>query len=148
MELPKAYRVVARFGAVSSTGDPDGEIRETGVIPSGPLELPTGQIRQRPPAYSAVKVGGERAYRRARRGEEVVVPERFVTVHRFTELWRREDRAELEVECSSGTYVRSLVADLGDAYCESLRRTAIGPFSIEQAGKLMTVEEALGHLPE
>jgi len=147
MELPKTYRVVARFGAVSSTGDPEGEITETGVVPSVPLELPSGQIRQRPPAYSAVKVGGERAYRRARRGEEVVVPERFVTVHRFSQIWRHDDRAELEVECSSGTYVRSLVADLGDAYCESLRRTAIGPFSVEQAGLLMSVEEALGHLP-
>jgi tRNA pseudouridine55 synthase len=95
-----------------------------------------------------VKVGGERAYKRARRGEEVVVPERFVTIHRFVELWRRSDRAELEVECSSGTYVRSLVADLGDAYCESLRRTAIGPFSVDEAGTLMSVDEALGRLPE
>jgi tRNA pseudouridine55 synthase len=130
--LRKTYRVVARFGAVSTTGDRDGEITETGAVP-GELDLPTGEIRQRPPAYSAVRVGGERAYRRARRGEEVEVPPRLVTVHRFEQLWRRGDRAELEVECSSGTYVRSLVADLGDAYCEELRRTAIGPFTVEEA---------------
>jgi tRNA pseudouridine55 synthase len=131
--LRKTYRVVARFGAVSTTGDPDGEITETGEVPGGELALPSGEIRQRPPAYSAVRVGGERAYKRARRGEEVEVPPRIVTVHRFDQLWHRGDRAGFEIECSSGTYVRSLVADLGDAYCEELRRTAIGPFSVEEA---------------
>lgn len=133
MEQPKTYRVVARFGAVSSTGDRDGEIVRTGVMPRQELELPTGQIRQRPPAYSAVKVGGERAYRRARRGEQVEVPERLVTVHRFELLEMRGDTASFEIECSSGTYVRSLIAGLGDAYCEELRRTRIGPFSVEEA---------------
>ena len=123
MELRKTYRTVARFGAVSSTGDREGEIAETGIVPTGPLELPTGEILQRPPAYSAVKVGGERAYRRARRGEEVEMPPRHVTVHRFEELRREGERAEYEIECSSGTYVRSLIADLGDAYCVELRRT-------------------------
>jgi tRNA pseudouridine55 synthase len=148
MALPKAYRVIARFGAVSSTGDPEGEIVETGVSPPDPLDLPTGEIRQRPPAHSAVKVGGERAYRRARRGEEVELPERTVTVHRF-ECCRREDgRAEFEIECSSGTYVRSLIADLGDAYCETLRRTRIGPFSVEEAdeGKPIPIADALARL--
>jgi len=141
--LPKTYRAVARFGAVSTTGDPEGEITETGVMPEGPLELPVGDITQRPPAYSAVKVGGIRAYKRARRGEEVVLPERLVTVDRFEQLWRRRDRAEFEIECSSGTYVRSLIADLGDAYCESLRRTAIGPFSVEDAGSLLRLTDAV-----
>jgi tRNA pseudouridine55 synthase len=146
MGLPKVYRVVARFGAVSTTGDPDGVITETGVVPGDDLELPTGEIRQRPPAYSAVKVGGVRAYKLARRGEDVQVPERLVTVHRFEQLWRRDDRAEFEIECSSGTYVRSLIADLGDAYCESLRRTAIGPFTVEQAGTFLSVADALGRI--
>jgi tRNA pseudouridine55 synthase len=146
MSLPKVYRAVARFGAVSTTGDPEGELTETGVVPPDPLELPTGEIRQRPPAYSAVKVGGVRAYRRARRGEEVEVPERQVTVHRFEQLWRRDDRAEFEIECSSGTYVRSLIADLGDAYCEALRRTAIGPFAVDEAGALLSLAEALARI--
>jgi tRNA pseudouridine55 synthase len=147
MALPKTYRVVARFGAVSNTGDPDGEITETGSVPPpGPLDLPTGTIWQRPPVYSAIKIRGVRAHRRARRGEEVEMPPRQVTVHRFEEVWRASDRAELEVECSSGTYVRSLVSDLGDAYCERLRRTAIGPFEVEEAGALMALDDALGRL--
>lgn len=146
MELPKTYRAVARFGAVSTTGDPDGDVTETGRIPPDPLELPVGEIRQRPPAYSAVKVGGVRAYKRARRGEDVEVPERQVTVYRFDQLWRRDDRAEFDIECSSGTYVRSLIADLRDAYCESLRRTAIGPFSVDDAGTRLPLDDALAQI--
>jgi len=150
MALPKTYRAVARFGAVSTTGDPEGEITETGVPPPEELVLPVGEVRQRPPAYSAVKVGGERAYRRARRGEHVDIPERTVTVRRFEQLRREGERAELEIECSAGTYVRSLVADLGDAYCEELRRTRIGPFRVEDADPdaIVPLNDALAFLPE
>lgn len=153
MALPKTYEVVARFGAVSTTGDPEGEITETGAVPEGDLHLPTGVVRQTPPAYSAVKVGGRRAYTLARAGEEVVLAEREVTVTRFEERWRDGDRRAFVVECSSGTYVRSLIADLGDAYCTELRRTAIGPFSVEDAGpphdlgSLVGLQEALSFLP-
>lgn len=135
MELPKTYETIARFGAVSSTGDSEGEIVATGRAPTGDLALPTGVLRQRPPAYSAIRVDGERAYARARRGEAVELPEREVVVHAFEELWREDDgaRRAFRIRCSSGTYVRSLVADLGDAYCEELRRTAIGPFAIADA---------------
>ncbi len=133
MGARKTYRARARFGAISTTGDPDGEITETGVLPAGKLELPTGELRQRPPAYSAVRVGGVRAYVRARRGEQVEPAERLVTVHRFEVLERTAAEAEFEIECSSGTYVRSLIAALGDAYCTALRRTAIGPFAVEEA---------------
>lgn len=133
MELRKRYETTAVLGATSSTGDPEGEIVHTGRIPPSPPPLPTGQIRQRPPIYSAVKVKGERAYRRARRGETFEMPERTVTIYRFQELWRAAERAAYEIECSSGTYVRSLIADLGDAYCETLRRTAIGPFAVDEA---------------
>jgi tRNA pseudouridine55 synthase len=143
MGLPKRYETVACLGARSSTGDTEGEITHTGVMPPDPLELPTGAIRQRPPMHSAVKIGGERAYRRARRGESFEMPERIVTVHRFAQLWREpagEDgtpaRAAFEIECGSGTYVRSLVADLHDAYCLELRRTAIGPFEVRDAATL------------
>jgi tRNA pseudouridine55 synthase len=148
MEQRKTYRVRARFGAVSTTGDRDGAITETGVHPPRPLTLPTGQIRQRPPVYSAVKVGGRRAYERARRGEEFEVPERFVTVHRFDCLADGGEEAEFEIECSSGTYVRSLVADLGDAYCTELRRTAIGPFGVDEAdaNKPIPLADALARL--
>lgn len=148
MALPKTYVVEARFGATSTTGDRDGEIEETGVVPPEPPPLPSGEIRQRPPAYSAVKVGGERAYKRARRGEAVEVPERLVTVHRFECLTWDPPAATYEVECSSGTYVRSLIADLGDAYCTELRRTAIGPFGVEEAasGEAIPLSDALARL--
>jgi tRNA pseudouridine55 synthase len=132
VELPKTYEVVARLGARSSTGDPEGEIEETGVVPS-PLVLPLGVLRQRPPAYSAVKVDGERAYARARRGEAVEPAAREVTVFEAEERARRGDVVDLRFVCSSGTYVRSLVADLGDAYCLELRRSAIGPFTTDGA---------------
>jgi tRNA pseudouridine55 synthase len=133
MELPKRYETVASLGATSSTGDTEGEIVETDRLPSDPPPLPTGEIRQRPPRHSAVKIGGERAYKRARRGEEFELPERIVTVYRFEQLWRKGRRAGFEIECSAGTYVRSLIADLNDAYCLELRRTAIGPFEARDA---------------
>jgi len=149
MALPKTYRATARFGAVSSTGDPEGEITETGVLPREPLPLPTGEVRQRPPAHSAVKVDGERAYRRARRGEAVETAERTVTINRFELLRREGDTAEFEIECSSGTYVRSLIADLGDAYCTALRRTAVGPFDVAAADgrTVIGLDAALAFLP-
>jgi tRNA pseudouridine55 synthase len=146
MALPKRYETVARLGWTSSTGDPEGEIAR-GREPS--LDLPTGTIRQRPPAYSAVKVGGRRAYALARRGEAVELPEREVQVARFELLWRDGERAGFAIECSSGTYVRSLVADLGDAYCLELRRTAIGPFDVADAGdeRIVPLDDALAFLP-
>jgi tRNA pseudouridine55 synthase len=186
MELRKRYETVARLGAVSSTGDTEGEITETGRLPPDPPLLPTGEIRQRPPVYSAVKIGGERAYRRARRGEQFEMPERIVSVYRFEQLWRADadpahntqpdppdacttlpggsepalERAGYEIECSTGTYVRSLIADLNDAYCLELRRTAIGPFDVRDAvtpprrgepwpdPPLIPLDQALARLPK
>ncbi len=128
MALRKTYRATARFGAFSSTGDPEGELVATGAVPDGDLRLPTGAVRQRPPAFSAVKLAGHRAYALARAGVELELPERTVHVYRFEECWRAADRRAFLIECSSGTYVRSLIAELGDAYCEQLRRTRIGPY--------------------
>jgi tRNA pseudouridine55 synthase len=133
MALPKTYEVLAALGARSTTGDPEGEIVQTGVFPASPLVLPQGLIRQRPPAYSAVKVDGERAYARARRGEVVELAEREVEIFDARELSREGDRVSLRIVCSSGTYVRSIVSDLGDAYCLELRRSAIGPFDVADA---------------
>jgi tRNA pseudouridine55 synthase len=149
MALPKTYEATARFGAVSTTGDPEGEITETGVLPAGDLKLPTGPIIQRPPAYSAVKVGGRPAYKLARAGENVELPEREVEIHRFEERWRERDRRGFVIECSSGTYVRSLIADLGDAYCEQLRRTRIGAFRVDDADpdRQLDLNDALAFLP-
>jgi tRNA pseudouridine55 synthase len=145
MALPKRYETLARLGWVSTTGDPEGEI-SPGRMPA--LDLPTGTIRQRPPAYSAVKVGGQRAYALARRGETVELREREVEVSRFDLLWRDGERAAFAIECSSGTYVRSLIADLGDAYCLELRRTGIGPFDVADADpeRIVGLDDALAFL--
>jgi tRNA pseudouridine55 synthase len=149
MALPKRYEVVARFGATSSTGDPEGEIIATGRVPGGELELPAGRLRQRPPAYSAVKVAGRRAYELARAGKPATLAEREVEVHRFAERWRDGDRRAFVIECSSGTYVRSLIADLGDAYCERLRRVRIGAFDVADADpqRPLPLPEALDFIP-
>jgi tRNA pseudouridine55 synthase len=146
--LPKTYVATARLGWHSSTGDPDGELTDTGRIPER-LELPTGQVTQRVPMTSAVRVGGERLYRKAHRGERVTTPERRVEVHRAELLEHTTERALFEIECSTGTYVRTLIETLEDAYCESLRRTAIGPFRVEEASEEpVAVDEALARLPE
>ncbi|WP_320670986.1 tRNA pseudouridine(55) synthase TruB [Patulibacter defluvii] len=141
MALGKEYETVARLGATSTTGDPEGEVTVSGRIPPDPPPLPTGLVRQRPPAYSAVKVDGVRAYRRARRGEQLDLPEREVTVSAFEQTWRDGDRAAFRIACSSGTYVRSLIADLDDAYCLELRRTAIGPYRVDDAQDLDAAPE-------
>ncbi len=183
MELPKRYETVARLGATSSTGDTEGEITLTGLLPPDPPPLPTGEIRQRPPRHSAVKIDGERAYKRARRGEDFEMPERIVTVYRFAQTWREPERgsaptadtggsaaasepapglerAGYEIECSAGTYIRSLISDLGDGYCVELRRTAIGPFEVTNAiappargqswpqPPLIALDQALATLPK
>jgi tRNA pseudouridine55 synthase len=148
LPLPKTYIATARLGWRSSTGDPDGELTETGRLPER-LELPTGRVTQRLPMTSAVKVGGERLYRRAHRGEAVDTPEREVEVRRAELLESDEGRARFEIECSSGTYVRSLIETLDDAYCEELRRTAIGPLRLEDvAAEPIAPNEALAFLPE
>jgi tRNA pseudouridine55 synthase len=137
--LPKTYLATARLGWRSSSGDPDGELTETGRVP-GSLELPTGTVRQRVPMTSAVRVGGERLYRKARRGETVETPLRDVEIYRAELLGHDSESARYEIECSSGTYVRTLVETLGDAYCSELRRTAIGPFRVEDVGEEVSVE--------
>jgi tRNA pseudouridine55 synthase len=148
MALPKTYEAVARLGWRSTTGDPEGELVETGKLPES-LSIAVGEQLQRPPAFSAVKIGGERLYEKARRGEVAEAPPRKIHVYRSEVLNKSGERAELLIECSSGTYVRQLVADLGDAYCEELRRTAIGPFELTDAdpGRIVPLADALSFLP-
>jgi tRNA pseudouridine55 synthase len=144
--LPKTYLATARLGWTSSTGDPDGELTETGIVPDS-LELPTGTVRQRVPMTAAVRVGGERLYKKAHRGETVTTPERDVEVHRAELLSSGDGFAHYEVECSAGTYVRTLVETLGDAYCSDLRRTAVGPFRVEDAGREVPITAVAELLP-
>ena len=148
MALPKRYETVARLGWTSTTGDPEGEVAR-GRMPPEPIVPPTGLIRQRPPAYSAVKIDGERSYAKARRGEAVELPEREVEVTRFEALWREGERAAFAIDCSSGTYVRVLISSLGDAYCLELRRTGIGPFQVADANpeRIVALGDALAFLP-
>lgn len=147
MDLPKTYEATARLGWVSSTGDPDGDLVETGRVPEDPT-LPIGPISQMVPMTSAVKVDGRRLYKLAHRGEHLQDrPVREVTVHRAERLARGPEEARFEVTVSSGTYVRTLIETLDDAYCSALRRTAIGPIGIERAGDLLDPAEALSFMP-
>jgi tRNA pseudouridine55 synthase len=160
--LPKAYRTEVLFGVTSTTGDPTGELSDTGrrageAAVRAALPDLTGEIRQTVPAFSAVKVAGERLYRRARAGEEVDLPERTVCIDRL-ELLRFDEaaqEAELVVECSSGTYVRQVVADLGElsgagAHCTTLERTRVGPFQLADVDPqgMLSLSQALDFLPE
>jgi tRNA pseudouridine55 synthase len=144
--LPKTYLATARLGWRSSTGDSDGELTETGRLPES-LELPTGTVRQQVPMTSAVRVGGERLYKKAHRGEVVDTPARDVQVHRAELLSSEGEYAHFEIECSAGTYVRTLVETLGDAYCSDLRRTAVGPFRVEDAGEELAAERVAELVP-
>jgi tRNA pseudouridine55 synthase len=150
-----------RFGVTSDTGDPTGTLEDTGARAAEAavreaLTRLTGEIEQRVPAYSAVKVEGVRLYRRARAGEAVSGPVRTVRIDRLELVSFDEaaQEADLVVECSSGTYVRQLVADLGElsgagAHCTALERTRIGPFELADADpeRVLSPNEALAFLP-
>src|SRR5687768_13424069 len=146
MPLRKTYLATARLGWRSTTGDPDGELTETGRTPAD-LSLPTGTVRQRLPMTSAARVDGERLYKKAHRGEAVETPEREVQVYRADLIESGPGRANYEIECAAGTYVRTLVETLEDAYCSDLRRTRIGELSVEDAGTELTAAEALAFMP-
>jgi tRNA pseudouridine55 synthase len=145
MPLPKTYLATARLGWRSTTGDPDGDLTETGRVPKD-LTLPTGTVRQRLPMTSAARVGGERLYKKAHRGEEVATPEREVRVYRADLIDSDSERARYEIECAAGTYVRTLIEELEDAYCSELRRTRIGDLSVDDAGAELSPAEALAFM--
>ncbi len=143
----KTYDVTAQLGIRTSTLDAEGEVTSRQPVAVTPVEIRAaaarfvGEIDQIPPAVSAIKVGGERSYKRAARGEEVALEPRRVTVHAFDVLRCAPDAFDARVVCSTGTYVRSLVADVGDAlgcgaHVAHLRRTAIGDLSVRDAMKL------------
>jgi tRNA pseudouridine55 synthase len=146
----KLYRAVVQLGVRTSSDDLEGDVlerRSPPVLDTGALEEALagfrGEILQRPPAVSAVHVGGERAYARARRGELVELPPRPVTIHSLQLLgWDpAEARLELEVRCSAGTYIRSLARDLGEhlgcgAALARLRRTETLGFDLSTAVNL------------
>ena len=160
----KAYRATVCFGATSTTDDLEGELTPSaGPAPTreaveAALPAFRGEIVQTPPAYSAIKVAGRRAYAMARAGEKPRLPSRRVEIDRLEMTsWNAEDPsrpiAELEVECSAGTYVRALARDLGaalssGAYLGALTRTASGPFRLDDAVPLDEVRRAAADGPE
>ncbi len=150
----KRYRATVCFGSSSTTDDLDGELTPAGgrqldadAVRTA-LDAFRGEIRQRPPAYSAIQIGGRRAYALAREGAPVELPDRTVTIHELELVaWNSDDPARpiavIDVGCSAGTYVRALARDLGAnlgsaAYLGALVRTASGPFRLEDA---VTLEE-------
>ena len=135
--LDKRYVTEIDLTRLTSTGDPEGEVLESRAPPGGDelgeqLERLRGEIELPIPAASAVKIGGERAYRLARRGVEVEMPVRRSTVHALDVIAYTGERVTLDVHVSSGTYIRSLAIALG-GHCATLRRTEIGPFSVADA---------------
>lgn len=153
MATDKRYTTTIDLSAFTTTDDREGERREIAVDepPSrAAIEnvLPrfTGTIMQRPPAFSAVKIGGRRAYKLARGGQQVEIPAREVIVHSVDIVRYNWPRLEIAMHCEKGVYVRSLARDIGLAlgtggHCLSLRRTAVGPFDESMAVKLDDVPQ-------
>ncbi len=163
-DFPKTYEGTARLGITTTTLDAEGEVTSTAEVSASrdqvlrAMAALTGESMQRPPAYSAVKVGGRKLYEAARKGERLEAEPRAIEVSAF-ELQRIEgNNVDFLVTCSSGTYVRVLLADVGDAlgcgaHLTRLRRTAIGPFEVADAtppdapGTPLPLERAVAHLP-
>ncbi len=144
LKLPKTYEFQLKLGETSSTGDAEGEktkvssTKPTKQAILGVLQAFTGQINQIPPKYSAIKIDGERAYKRARKGEDVVIEPRKVTISRLELLHYSYPNLGLIADVSSGTYIRSLGEDIGKAlqtgaYCKDIKRTQIGRYNLSDA---------------
>jgi tRNA pseudouridine55 synthase len=143
-KLDKTYEVTLRLGQTSTTGDPEGEISiisdriPTEADLQAALQKFTGEIQQTPPAYSAIKVNGQRAYKLARAGKVVELEPRKVTINSLELASYDYPEAKLVADVSSGTYIRTLVEDLGQAlgtgaYTTALRRTSIAHFTVQDA---------------
>ena len=143
LKLDKVYEATIRLGATSSTGDPEGEIfilHATTPVKEEFLEKAVaefvGEITQIPPKFSAIKVGGQRAYKLARQGKEVEVPPRNVTIHSIEIIDYTWPDLKIRTHVSSGTYIRTLAEDIGTAlgtgaYCAALRRITIGDWELD-----------------
>lgn len=145
-DAQKRYRTVVELGTTSTTDDPTGEMTRTEPTPPAPpasqidraIAKFIGDIEQIPPAHSAVHVEGQRAYHLARAGQDPQLKARTVTVHAIEIVRYDYPLLELDIRCGCGTYIRSIARDLGQVLatgglCKSLQRTAIGPFTIDQA---------------
>jgi tRNA pseudouridine55 synthase len=154
MKLDKRYVTDVDLRARTTTGDPEGDVLDERDAPSrddvdAALAGLRGDVELAVPAASAVKIGGERAYRLHRRGAAVEMPTRVMRVHTLELEWYGGGVARLDLRVGSGTYVRSIADALG-GHCTSLRRTEIGPFRVEEAdeARIVPLGEALARLPE
>jgi tRNA pseudouridine55 synthase len=148
--LDKRYETEIRLGLRTTTGDGEGEgIAETEIPALTEIEQFEGEVELRIPQASAVKIEGERAYRLQRRGITVEMPSRRSTIHRLEVKRYAPPLVELDLHVSSGTYVRGLADALG-GHCRSIRRTAVGPFRVEDADENVVLQPlaALVTLPE
>ena len=150
--LPKRYLVDVDLRATTTTGDPEGELVERHEAPAHAelerlLEGLRGEIELPIPAASAVKIGGERAYRLHRRGVAVEMPLRRSQVDALEVITYTDDAVRLDLRVSSGTYVRAIAEALG-GHCTTLRRTEVGPFSVDEANeeRIIPPERALARL--
>ena len=144
-KLDKVYEATMKLGQASTTGDPEGEITslEDAKVPTQEqLEVAcaafVGEIEQVPPSYSAIKVDGQRAYKLARAGKEVIIEPRKTTINSLKVTSYEYPEAKIEVDVSSGTYIRTLVEDIAKelgtgAYTTELRRTSVGNFKINKS---------------
>ena len=143
-KLDKEYEATIRLGQTSTTGDPEGEIIDvSNTVPTkeavqAALEQFTGEITQRPPIFSAIKINGRRAYDLAQKGEVIEMPERQVTIFSLELLDYTYPNVRIRVHVSSGTYIRTLAEDIGKvletgAYCSELRRTKVAEWSVADA---------------
>ena len=148
-KLDKVYEATFRLGQTSTTGDPEGELTDVSdrqpTLDEVKLALSkfTGEIWQRPPIFSAIKIDGQRAYKLARDGQDVEIPERQITIHSLELVSYDYPNLKVRTHVSSGTYIRSLCVDIGEAletgaYCTELRRTAINKWSIDDAETLQS----------
>lgn len=151
VKLDKRYVTEVDLTSTTSTGDPEGEILEAHETPTREelderLAALRGEIELPIPAASAVKIGGERAYRLHRRGAAVEMPIRRSRVHALDVVGYSGDTVTLDLRVSSGTYVRAIAAALG-GHCRTLRRIEVGPFSVGEAGpRVIATDEALARL--
>jgi len=148
LKKDKVYEATIQLGKISSTGDPEGEItavdstQPTGDEILAVLQTFIGEVTQTPPVYSAIKINGQRAYKLARKGQEVDIPTRQVTIHSLELLEYSYPQVKIRTHVSSGTYIRSLAVDIGaalgtGAYCTELRRISIGDMTIESASAIL-----------
>jgi len=146
-KLDKVYEATFRLGQVSTTGDPEGELTDVSDRQPAREEVESalgrfrGEISQKPPIFSAIKIAGQRAYKLARDGKEVEIPSRQVTVYSLELMAYAYPELTIRTHVSSGTYIRSLAVDIGEAlgtgaYCTQLRRTKIADWRVEDAQTL------------